>query len=58
MTPVQEKPKVLNIMYDPKLDMSRTAPLPPHLAEHKIKADLAKEKIVDDHGLWKDTGEK
>ena len=43
-TPVQEKPKVLNIMYDPKLDMSRTAPLPPHLAEHKIKADLAKEK--------------
>ena len=27
-------------MYDPTLDMSRTAPLPPHLAEHKINADI------------------
>ena len=51
---IQDKAKILNILYDPKLDMSRTAPLPSHLAEHKIKLDLEKQKSADALAQWKD----
>ena len=52
---IQDKAKILNILYDPKLDMSRTAPLPSHLAEHKIKLDLEKKtKSADALAQWKD----
>ena len=51
---IQDKAKILNILYDPKLDMSRTAPLPSHLAEHKIKLDSENNKSADALAQWKD----